>query len=781
MSVTGAAYNLAAGDASPSPVTIANQRIGGTNSQALTLSNTAPADGFSEVLNASFGADAGDATNNGGGITGGLGTGGLAAGASNNTAMSVGVDTTSAGAKSGAVTIDHVSNGTGTSGLGNTSVGSQVVTVSGNVYRLAQGAATPDPIDFGNVHLNDVATRAVTVSNTAANDGFSEGLGVSAGDTGDATVSGTVAGLIAAGANDSGLSVALDTSVAGNRSGTLELAYTSDSTGTSGLAAIGAGSQSVAVTGAVYRLAEATIDNAAAFSFGNVHVGDTLSQAIGISNTAVANAFSESLNASFGAVSDGRITTNGGAINQLAAGGTDNSGMVVDVATTAAGVVNGTVTLNFASDGTGTSGLGITGLPSQGLAVTASITASAYRLANPVINNTQPVAFGNFREGDTVTAQAVSITNDVPNDGFSEALNAAAAGTTGGVLNNGGSFNLLAPQATNDTAITVSIDTANAGDKNGLATIEFESDGTGSSGLGITSLASQDVQVTGAVYRLAAASAHTPEPADLGNIREGGSFGTQALTIQNTAASDGFSESLDASFTGTTGGVTTGGTIDNLAAQASSSSLTVGLGSADTSSAGTKSGTATIALESDGTGTSGIAGNVALGTQTVNVTGDVYRLAQGAATPDPIGFGNVHLNDVVTQAVTVSNTAANNEFSEGLGVSAGDTGAATVSGTVAGLIAAGANDSGLSVALDTSVAGNRSGTLELAYTSDGTGTSGLAAIGAGSQSVAVTGAVYRLAEATIDNAAAFSFGNVHVGDTLAARPGSAQREAGSPG
>ena len=41
--------------------------------------------------------------------------------------------------------------------------------------------------------------------------------------------------------------------------------------------------------------------------------------------------------------------------------------------------------------------------------------------------------------------------------------------------------------------------------------------------------------------------------------------------------------------------------------------------------AGAKSGTATIGLESDGTGTSGIAGNVALGTQTVNVTGNVYR------------------------------------------------------------------------------------------------------------------------------------------------------------
>ena len=38
--------------------------------------------------------------------------------------------------------------------------------------------------------------------------------------------------------------------------------------------------------------AEATIDNPLAFDFGNVHVGDSLSQAVSITNSAVADAFS---------------------------------------------------------------------------------------------------------------------------------------------------------------------------------------------------------------------------------------------------------------------------------------------------------------------------------------------------------------------------------------------------------------------------------------------------------------------------------------------------------
>ncbi|MCP4286726.1 MAG: choice-of-anchor D domain-containing protein, partial [Gammaproteobacteria bacterium] len=230
------------------------------------------------------------------------------------------------------------------------------------------------------------------------------------GATGDATASGSFNLLAAGGSDSASLVVGVDTSTAGAKSGTASIGLVSDGSGTSGLGQTAMAGQTVNVSGGVYRLAEATIDNPLDFAFGNIHVGDTVNQAVSITNTAVSDVYSEKLNASFGGTSDARITTNGGSFNQLAAGATDSS-MEVGVDTSAAGIIGGTATLNFASDGTGTSGLGITGLPSQDLIVTASISATAYNYAEATINTTQPVDFGNSRVGDVLSSQALSITN----------------------------------------------------------------------------------------------------------------------------------------------------------------------------------------------------------------------------------------------------------------------------------------------------------------------------------------------------------------------------------
>ena len=176
----------------------------------------------------------------------------------------------------------------------------------------------------------------------------------------------------------------------------------------------------------------------------------------------------------------------------------------------------------FESDGAGTSGLGTTGLDSQDIAVSASvITGTVWNYADPVINNS-PLAFGNFREGDTVTAQTVSITNAAP-AAFSESLNAEVdtANTSAG-LTASGSFNLLAAQDTNDTDISVTFDTTTAGSRDGTVEIDFVSDGTGTSGLGQTVLASQNVTVTGDVYRLAQAGTAAPNPVVLADAHVGG-------------------------------------------------------------------------------------------------------------------------------------------------------------------------------------------------------------------------------------------------------------------
>src|SRR5262249_20337226 len=84
-------------------------------------------------------------------------------------------------------------------------------------------------------------------------------------------------------------------------------------------------------------------------------------------------------------------------------------------------------------------------------------------------------------------------------------------------------------------------------------------------------IGSQMVNVSGNVYRLAAANSIST-PVSLGNIHAGDTFGTSALTVTNTAASDAFSEKLDASFSGTTGDATSnGGTISLLVPQRTNS------------------------------------------------------------------------------------------------------------------------------------------------------------------------------------------------------------------
>ena len=118
-----------------------------------------------------------------------------------------------------------------------------------------------------------------------------------------------------------------------------------------------------------------------------------------------------------------------------------------------------------------------------------------------------------------VTGQALTVDNNAPNDGFSELLNASFGATTGGVIGTG-SITGLAPEGSDISNMVVSIDTSTAGDKSGTATMSLVSDGTGLNTLGQTPLPDQVVNVTGAVYRLADPSEHTPEPVALAKLEE---------------------------------------------------------------------------------------------------------------------------------------------------------------------------------------------------------------------------------------------------------------------
>ena len=258
----------------------------------------------------------------------------------------------------------------------------------------------------------------------------------------------------------------------------------------------------------------------------------------------------------------------------------------------------------------------------------------------------------------------------------------------------------------------------------------------------------QTLSITGGAYRYAAPSNHTPEPVAFGNFHVGAPAPSQLLTISNQAANDTFSESLNASIGGATGGVTTnGGSFIALAPGASNgSSLAVAIG---TKSAGSKNGTATISLTSNGDGSSEL-GLTPLPAQTVTVTGGVYRLAQ-AALPGgtTLDFGIVHVGEVAQQEVKVTNAVAADGFSEALdGSFSGSTGQATGSGSFTAL-APGGSSGAAKVTLDTTAAGAKSGTATLVLVSTGTGSSGLADSPLTAQVITATGQVNHYAAALV--------------------------------
>ncbi|MBM3524590.1 MAG: choice-of-anchor D domain-containing protein, partial [Alphaproteobacteria bacterium] len=164
--ISGVVTNLAAGSATPTTINFGNKRVGDVvTAQALTITNTAAAP--AEGLNASFG------TPSNAGILAAGTVSNVAAGASNTTSMTVGMNTASVGNKSGTVAVDFTSNVSGGSPV---SVGSQAINVTGSVFRLGTGSAAPTTVNLGNFRLGGAAPAAQTVqvSNSATNDGFSE-------------------------------------------------------------------------------------------------------------------------------------------------------------------------------------------------------------------------------------------------------------------------------------------------------------------------------------------------------------------------------------------------------------------------------------------------------------------------------------------------------------------------------------------------------------------------------------------------------------------------------
>jgi autotransporter-associated beta strand protein len=123
---TGTVWNLAAPAAIASPGYVGRVFAGTPVSSVVTVANLAPA-AYSEGLDSKFGTPTGDI-----GVSGGPVLNQQPSGSADST-MSVSLNTASAGAKSGSVAVWQRSNGTNSS-LGNTGLGSQPVSMSGDVF-----------------------------------------------------------------------------------------------------------------------------------------------------------------------------------------------------------------------------------------------------------------------------------------------------------------------------------------------------------------------------------------------------------------------------------------------------------------------------------------------------------------------------------------------------------------------------------------------------------------------------------------------------------------------
>lgn len=627
-----AAYNYAAGSATPTPIVFANAHVGDSRTQAITVTNAGPSGAFTEKLDASFGTNTGNALNNNGSV--GL----LAASASNNSALVASLNTTAAGARSGTVTVNYQSDGTGTSGLGTSGVGSQTISVSGNVYNLAS-SSTIGAINFGLHHVGDgVVTQNVSVSNTAAAGLFSEGLDTTFGAFTGAggsriTTTGSVTNLAAGSTNSGSLQVQLDTSTVGTVNGSLHFNQASNGT-ISGLGNTTLAGQDAAVTadiqgtGTVVRFAAPQINTAAPVNFGAVRQGTTQSTALSITNNVPNDGFSESLVAGI-AGTNGAATGSGGfgpptATASLVAGATDTTHVLVGLNTTNAGHQTGNVNVNFKSDGTMFDGGMITDLGNTAVGVQADV----YRLANASLTtNVVTVA---ARVGDAAPTRTISITNASP-DIYTEGLTVTRGATSAGFTGSGSITNLAA--AGTSTAIGVSLNTATAGTFTGTQALNYVSTGTGTTGAADVGVGSGSVTLNGTVYTPAVAQLNT-SVVNFGIVHVGDNVAQRNVSVTNAALVTGTNDVLQSSFSSATGPFTGSGSLGaGLGAQQmNATGLAVGL---NTATAGVYSGSATFGAAShDGELSDAALANLAVGLmgQVNNYASDTFTFGSGAGT-----------------------------------------------------------------------------------------------------------------------------------------------------
>ncbi|HEY1935546.1 MAG TPA: VWD domain-containing protein [Acetobacteraceae bacterium] len=649
LNLKGAVYRYAAPSiAAPANVTLHVGDDGGTASEALSVSNTAAADGYSEGL------DAG-AT---GAVTGNLlsatgTTPDIAAGASNNSALTVSFSTASAGIITGDAAVAETSDGSGVDTLGTTSLGTVevpvTVTIDSYATAAVQQASGPGMLSAaGNTYTLDLGTVAIgpgevsdtlNIANTAS--GPADWLVGSVTAGGDIAFSdiGLGVGTVVAGAS-SPVAIDLSTVNAGVFSQTLTLVG-NDANASGFSEALTA--ETVVVTGTVLadtELAQAAINEPSPIVLPDAHVASLVANdqtTLDISNIGSAQLAASVVSATGDAYGSGSFTG-------LAPGGTDATDILAGLNNTSAGTKSGTVTLAFESTGTDTGvganivtngnfALGMTGWSSpdtyhSGAAASGSHGITAYN------GDANYLAFGAVGEDIAATQTLATVAGDnyqvqfwyyssgnYPSDlnvyfGSDDVVSLTDAPPTGWT-----EYTAYA-QATSDNTV-LSLAGRNDPSWDGLDDVSVI-DVTGTN----VALAPQPVSLEGSVYRYASPSISGPGNIYL-HVGDGGGSEAAALVITNNAATDGFSENLDATAVGVAGGSLTGVSGSALGVTAGATNTSALTFSFSTAHAGNVSGSVAVAEVSDGSGVDTL-GTTALGTVDVSVSVTVNNYATAA-------------------------------------------------------------------------------------------------------------------------------------------------------
>ncbi|HEY1935885.1 MAG TPA: Hint domain-containing protein [Acetobacteraceae bacterium] len=365
---TGAFYALAA--PTETGYSLGAARIGGTLAGTITLG-----DGFTGVANAyqeSLLYNAGSVTS---GVTlTSVGSGTIVSGAT--AALSVSLNTASAGIISGSVPVSLTSTGAGTSGLADTALAGDVLQVTGTVYAAATAYATAS-LNLGWTHTGSAVTEAITVANLAQGS-FTDTLQAALANPGNGF---TGSGLDAVAAGTTGtLDVTLGANASGVFTSTASIGLVSYDPSLSPLTLPGT---TVALSGTVTNYATLGISeitgggtltgsgSSYVLNLGSIDAADTIQLAIGNLATGFADSLSGNISASgpFDASFSGL-----GNFANLAAGQSDTAPTI-----TITPLITGGFATTIVVDSTGSNAGGYSGvLPETTLTVVGTMGPTPY-------------------------------------------------------------------------------------------------------------------------------------------------------------------------------------------------------------------------------------------------------------------------------------------------------------------------------------------------------------------------------------------------------------------